>query len=169
MIRFGADKIIKMSNVDTVLDLDHILAQGQTQTAELTKRIKESLATSMSDNFRSDGGDFSKSSKQKGSAEATDGDGEEGAKSATGVDHGFVLELGKRQRKVVLYNEGGGEYDDSRGEDEGWKPERKKPKQCAKLQAVELELTKRYMDTCGYVYVYGYICLSVYLSVCACM
>ena len=59
MIRFGADTVMKISDVDAALDLEHILRVGKLETEKLTRRLKDMAAASMSDNFRSDGGPVS--------------------------------------------------------------------------------------------------------------
>jgi len=111
MIRFGADSVINMSGIDTDMDLQQVLEQSTIQTQELTQRLKSMAATSMSDNFRSDGG---KSFKHQSSDDVGGGDE---AKE-------FVLEIGKRERKAVIYNDPGGKHDDS--EDEGWSSKKQK-------------------------------------------
>ena len=108
LIRFGADSLVKVDEAASVLDvdLDALLAQGETQTQELSKRVEAMASGSLSDSLRFDGG----------CGYGGGGAGGEGASQA-GVDEekekegmrdlaaDFVLELGKRARNVVSYNE----------------------------------------------------------------
>jgi len=124
MIRFGADSVINMSGVDTDMDLQQVLDQGTIQTQELTQRLKSMAATSMSDNFRSDGGKSFKhqsSDDVGGGGEVVLGGADEGLGS---LAKDFVLEIGKRERKAVTYNDPGGKHDDS--EEEGWSSKKQK-------------------------------------------
>eukprot|EP00961_Rhodomonas_salina_P167658 2259710-Rhodomonas_salina.1 len=66
MIRFGADTVMRISNVDAALDLERILSVGKIETEQLTKRLMAMAATSMSETFRSDGGNYCKPQADSG-------------------------------------------------------------------------------------------------------
>ena len=103
MIRFGADAVIKMddlkSDMDT-LDIDALLEQGKIRTEALTKRLESMATLSMSDTMRFDGEGWCEGAAGN-EAPLSRGSGE----TVNGRADDFVLDVGKRARPVVSYNE----------------------------------------------------------------
>jgi SWI/SNF-related matrix-associated actin-dependent regulator of chromatin subfamily A member 5 len=91
MIRFGADTVIRMGDVDsTDFDIEEVLAAGKKKTEELKETLKQMAGTSMLDNFSMDGGQglYKKDEDKK------DDD----------VGSAFILDIGQRERKTRGYN-----------------------------------------------------------------
>mmetsp|Transcript_59811 Transcript_59811/g.146980 ORF Transcript_59811/g.146980 Transcript_59811/m.146980 type:complete len:856 (-) Transcript_59811:235-2802(-) len=93
MIRFGADTVIRMGDVDdSDFDIEAVLAAGKKKTDELTARLKEMAGSSMAANFSMDGG----GTEDKLYEMPTDPDAE--------VNTAFFLDIGQRDRKSRGYN-----------------------------------------------------------------
>mmetsp|Transcript_59635 Transcript_59635/g.158716 ORF Transcript_59635/g.158716 Transcript_59635/m.158716 type:complete len:1056 (+) Transcript_59635:1184-4351(+) len=91
MIRFGADTVIKMGDVeDPDFDIEEVLKKGKERTEELTQKLKSMAGSSMAANFSMDGGGMVKDEYKM--------DEEEGASSS------FFLDIGQRDRKNRGYN-----------------------------------------------------------------
>ena len=83
-------KVIKTGNVDNVdFDIEDVLAAGKQKTAELTAKLKEMAGSSMAANFTMDGGAGSMY-KMENKDDDEDGDG---------INTGFFLDIGQRDRK----------------------------------------------------------------------
>ena len=101
MIRFGADSIMKIGDVDAEIDIEHLLNAGRVKTEQFMKRFKDMAQASMAETFRSDGGANVSSAEHDPSVESMELGG---AGGADWPDEGFVLDIGKRARKEVKYN-----------------------------------------------------------------
>eukprot|EP00802_Teleaulax_amphioxeia_P001899 Tamp_01901.p1 GENE.Tamp_01901~~Tamp_01901.p1 ORF type:complete len:1009 (+),score=374.13 Tamp_01901:206-3028(+) len=98
MIRFGADTVIRMGDVDHAdFDIEEVLAAGKKKTEELKEQLKQMAGSSMADNFSMDGGQglYQKEGDQKDKDEADF----YGGSSST-----FILDIGQRERKTRGYN-----------------------------------------------------------------
>eukprot|EP00960_Hanusia_phi_P061004 764699-Hanusia_phi.AAC.2 len=90
MIRFGADTVIRMGDVESgEFDIDAVLAAGKKKTEEMTAKLKEMAGSSMAANFSMDGGQTD-SLYQIPDEES--------------ADTGFFLDIGQRDRKSRGYN-----------------------------------------------------------------
>ena len=127
MIRFGAEKVIKTGNVDSEeFDIEDVLNKGKAKTAELTAKLKEMAGTSMAANFTMDGG--------AGALYKKDAEEDE-----DGIDAGFFLDIGQRDRK----SRGGYNIDQMYRDQMGAKKE-PKPQQGPKLP--KHLITPQYLD-----------------------
>ncbi|EKX31046.1 hypothetical protein GUITHDRAFT_83481 [Guillardia theta CCMP2712] len=90
MIRFGADTVIRMGDVESgEFDIDAVLAAGKKKTEEMTAKLKEMAGSSMAANFSMDGGQTDSLYQMPDEESA---------------DTGFFLDIGQRDRKSRGYN-----------------------------------------------------------------
>uniref|UniRef100_A0A7S0M6D0 Uncharacterized protein n=1 Tax=Cryptomonas curvata TaxID=233186 RepID=A0A7S0M6D0_9CRYP len=92
MIRFGADTVIKMGDVeDPDFDIEEVLKKGKERTEELTMKLKSMAGSSMAANFSMDGQAMVKEEQYRMEED-------ESANTA------FFLDIGQRDRKSRGYN-----------------------------------------------------------------
>mmetsp|Transcript_19667 Transcript_19667/g.40054 ORF Transcript_19667/g.40054 Transcript_19667/m.40054 type:complete len:1001 (-) Transcript_19667:199-3201(-) len=89
MIRFGADTVIRMGDVDDQdFDIEDVLALGKKKTHEMTEKLKNAAGSSMAANFSMDGA-FGADLYQQPDEEQ---------------NQAFFLDIGQRDRKSRGYN-----------------------------------------------------------------
>mmetsp|Transcript_72056 Transcript_72056/g.116866 ORF Transcript_72056/g.116866 Transcript_72056/m.116866 type:complete len:1020 (+) Transcript_72056:69-3128(+) len=94
MIRFGADTVIRMGEVDGAdFDIEEVLAAGKKKTEELKQQLKLMAGTSMADNFSMDGGQGLYKKEEAPKEDFNDS-----------VGDAFILDIGQRERKTRGYN-----------------------------------------------------------------